>query len=71
MGKENRSFVGTLVERHTRYVMLTQLGDTRAPRRAAKIAAQIVRLPEHLRLSLTWDQGRGWRAISSSPSRPG
>jgi transposase, IS30 family len=58
-GKANRSFIGTLVERHTRYVMLTHLGnDARTETVTAKIAEQIVRLPEHLRLSLTWDQGR-------------
>ncbi|MGH2978566.1 MAG: IS30 family transposase, partial [Solirubrobacterales bacterium] len=59
VGKANRSFVGTLVERHTRYVMLTHLGnDASTETVTAKIAEQIVRLPEHLRLSLTWDQGR-------------
>src|SRR6202043_182564 len=55
----NRSFIGTLVERHTRYVMLTYLGnDGTTETVTARIAEQIVRLPEHLRLSLTWDQGR-------------
>jgi transposase, IS30 family len=59
VGKQNRSFIGTLVERHTRYVMLTHLGnDATTETVTAKIAEQIVRLPEHLRLSLTWDQGR-------------
>lgn len=59
VGKANRSFIGTLVERHTRYVMLTHLGtDATTETVTAQIAAQIVRLPEHLRLSLTWDQGR-------------
>jgi transposase, IS30 family len=59
VGKQNRSFIGTLVERHTRYVMLTELGrDASTEAVTAKIAEQIVRLPEHLRLSLTWDQGR-------------
>ncbi len=59
VGKANRSFIGTLVERQTRYVMLSYLGkDATTAIVTAKIAAQIVRLPEHLRLSLTWDQGR-------------
>lgn len=58
VGKANRSFIGTLVERQTRYVMLTHLGrDAATEHVTAKIAEQIVRLPEHLRLSLTWDQG--------------
>jgi IS30 family transposase len=59
VGKQNRSFIGTLVERHTRYVMLTHLGrDCTTETVVAKIAEQILRLPEHLRLSLTWDRGR-------------
>jgi IS30 family transposase len=59
VGKANRSFIGTLVERHTRYVMLTELGeDSSTGTVTAKIAEQIVRLPDHLRLSLTWDQGK-------------
>jgi transposase, IS30 family len=59
VGKGNRSFIGTLVERHTRYVLLSYLGnDATTETVTATIAEQIVRLPEHLRLSLTWDQGR-------------
>jgi IS30 family transposase len=59
VGKQGRSFIGTLVERHTRYVMLTYLGnDSSTETVTRKIAEQIVRFPEHLRLSLTWDQGR-------------
>jgi IS30 family transposase len=59
VGKANRSFIGTLVERHTRYVMLTYLGnDCTTETVTTRIAEQIVRLPEHLRRSLTWDQGR-------------
>ena len=59
VGTANRSFIGTLVERQTRYVMLTHLGrDATTETVTAQIAEQIVRLPSHLRLSLTWDQGR-------------
>ena len=59
VGKANRSFIGTLVERQTRYVLLSYLGgDASTGAVTAAIAAQIVRLPEQLRLSLTWDQGR-------------
>jgi IS30 family transposase len=59
VGKQGRSFIGTLVERQTRFVILTRLGaDASTEAVTAKIAEQIVRLPEHLRLSLTWDQGR-------------
>jgi transposase, IS30 family len=59
VGKANRSYIGTLVERHTRYVMLAYLGtDARTETVTQRIADQIVGLPAHLRLSLTWDQGR-------------
>ena len=58
VGARNRSYIGTLVERHTRYAILIELGnDARADTVTAKLAEQIVRLPEHLRRSLTWDQG--------------
>jgi len=58
VGKAGRSFIATLVERQTRYVMLAQLGsDSRAATVTRAIARQIERLPDHLRLSLTWDQG--------------
>jgi IS30 family transposase len=58
VGKAGRSFIGTLVERQTRYVILIYLGcDSKTATVTAQIARQIQRLPEHLRLSLTWDQG--------------
>jgi IS30 family transposase len=59
VGKANRSFIGTLVERHTRYVLLSYLGNDASTETVTHaIAERIVTLPEHLRLSLTWDQGR-------------
>jgi transposase, IS30 family len=59
VGKQNRSFIATLVERQTRYVLLAYLGrDASTETVTAKLGEQIVRLPEQLRLSLTWDQGR-------------
>jgi IS30 family transposase len=59
VGKQGRSFIGTLVERQTRYVLLCYLGnDATTETVTAQLAAQIKRLPEQLRLSLTWDQGR-------------
>ena len=57
-GTENRSAIGTLVERSTRFTMLLHLPDDHgafAVRDA--IAATIATLPAALRLSLTWDQG--------------
>jgi IS30 family transposase len=51
--------VATLVERHSRFVMLVGLPEThRADVVAAALAVKIAQLPQHLRRSLTWDQGR-------------
>jgi IS30 family transposase len=58
VGARNQSFVVTLVERHTRYVMLAGLGrDRRTERVIAALRTQIQTLPSHLTRSLTWDQG--------------
>jgi IS30 family transposase len=53
------SAVGTLVERHSRHVLLFPLpeGVTAHQLRPALTAA-VLRLPEQLRRSLTWNQGR-------------
>jgi len=59
VGRAGRSFVATLVERRTRYVMLAGLGEERASAHVtAALAGLIARLPAHLALSLTWDQGK-------------
>ena len=59
MGAGNRSAIVTLVERHTRYVMLARIAtDKTSPTVCAAIAEKILTLPEHLARSLTWDQGR-------------
>ncbi|AKK02121.1 transposase, IS30 family [Corynebacterium epidermidicanis] len=58
LGKGNTSAIGTLVERSTRYVMLLHLPDGHdavAVRNA--LVTAINGLPEHLKGSLTWDQG--------------
>jgi len=58
VGTNARSAIGTLVERTTRYVMLLHLpnGHSADAVRDAMIPT-IQTLPEHLRRSLTWDQG--------------
>ena len=58
MGAGNQTAIGTLVERTTRYTMLLHLpnGHDAEQVRDALIAT-ITTLPEHLRGSLTWDQG--------------
>ena len=57
-GANNRSAVGTLVERSTRFVMLLHLpSDHGAEAVRDAMLAKIQALPEHLWRSLTWDQG--------------
>jgi IS30 family transposase len=58
MGAHNKSAIGTLVERTTRFVMLLHLPNGHAPAAVRDaLAATILTLPEQLRRSLTWDQG--------------
>ena len=59
MGQKNRSAIGTLVERSTRFTMLLHLpGGTEAPQVADAMAEAVSALPQQLRRSLAWDQGR-------------
>ena len=56
---ESNSAVGTLVERTTRFVMLLHLPHGySAPAVAEAMVAKMATLPEQLRRSLTWDQGK-------------
>ncbi|WP_420843826.1 IS30 family transposase [Kribbella speibonae] len=58
MGAGNQSAIGTLVERATRYTMLVHLpGGHDAELVRDGLIATMTTLPEHLRGSLTWDQG--------------
>jgi IS30 family transposase len=52
------SNIATLVERHSRYVMLIRLTDRNAPTVARALARRIQRLPTSLKQSLTWDRGK-------------
>jgi transposase, IS30 family len=57
VGKNNKSYIATLVERSTRYVMLAKLADARAETVTAALVERVATLPQHLWRSLTWDQG--------------
>jgi IS30 family transposase len=53
------STIATLVERKSRFVMLVRLpGSHTADAVADALAEAIVTLPEQLRRSITWDQGK-------------
>jgi IS30 family transposase len=54
----HKSAIGTLVERHTRYMMLFQVPDTTAESVRIALTDTVKKLPEHLWKSLTWDQGK-------------
>lgn len=59
IGKGGRSQIATLVERRTRFVMLVRIPyDRTAGRVALLLAAKMSTLPEFLRNSVTWDQGK-------------
>ncbi len=52
------SHIATLVERHTRFVMLTKLEGKDTSSVVEALARQVRKLPRELRRSLTWDRGK-------------
>jgi len=54
----NNSYIATLVERHTRYLMLAKVAgkDTRTV--VTALIKQPMKLPKELYKSLTWDRGK-------------
>lgn len=57
VGKDARSAIGTLVERHTRTLRLLHLPDRDGETLHDVLTASLLQLPRHLVRSLTWDQG--------------
>lgn len=53
----NRTFIATLVERHSRYVILVKLKDKKTETVISALIEQATTLPEELYKSLTWDRG--------------
>jgi IS30 family transposase len=51
------SYVATLVERHSRFVILAKVGSKATHVVVPALVAQIQTLPTQLRRSLTWDRG--------------
>jgi IS30 family transposase len=60
MGAGNRSAIGTLVERRTRFLILIHVptGRPTAEAMRAGITSALGQLPAPLRRTLTWDQGK-------------
>jgi IS30 family transposase len=59
IGKGGKSQIATLVERVTRFTMLVKIPyDRSADRVAVLLAKKMETLPEFLRKSVTWDQGK-------------
>ena len=56
-GSKN-SFIATLVERSTRYVMLAKVSGKETQTVVAALASQVQHLPRELRRTLTWDRGK-------------
>ena len=59
IGKANASAIGTVVERATGYLLLLHLPQGRGVEHVtAALTKRLVELPDSLRQSLTWDQGK-------------
>lgn len=53
----NNSFIATLVERHSRYVMLVKVASRHTETVVSALIKQSKKLPDELYKSLTWDRG--------------
>ena len=54
----NNSYIATLVERHTRYVMLAKVKNKDTESVVSALIKQSKKLPDELYKSLTWDRGK-------------
>jgi len=57
-GAGNASCIGTLVERKARYVILTKMKDASAEAALVGFSRGLSRVPQAMRTSLTYDQGK-------------
>ncbi len=58
IGGSKNSYIATLVERHTRYVMLAKVPNKDTQSVVSALIKQAHKLPRELYKSLTWDRGK-------------
>ena len=58
LGGSKNSYIATLVERHTRYVMLAKVKNKDTESVVSALIKQAKKLPDELYRSLTWDRGK-------------
>ena len=58
IGGSKNSYIATLVERHTRYVMLVKVANKDTQSVVSALIKQSQKLPRELYKSLTWDRGK-------------
>jgi IS30 family transposase len=58
IGGSKNSYIATLVERHTRYVMLAKVANKDTQSVVSALIKQADKLPRELYKSLTWDRGK-------------
>ncbi len=51
------SYIATLVERHSRFTMLVKVNGKDTHSVVTALSKQVRKLPDQLRMSLTWDRG--------------
>ena len=71
VGAGGKSAIVTLVERHTRFVLLAALEDQTTLHVTDVLAERITQLPAYLAKTLTWDQGRELAAHKRFTSQTG
>lgn len=60
----NNSYIATLVERHTRYVMLAKVKNKDTESVVSALIKQSKKLPDELYKSLTWTEAKNWPIIN-------
>jgi hypothetical protein len=71
IGGTKNSYIATLVERHSRYVMLVKVANKDTRSVVSALIRQTQRLPRELYKSLTWDRGKELADHSAIRNRPG